>query len=62
MVNPNWSAHAADALNQDSNAMIPPDYAYRLRGRDRSTWGYPRGAEVKIPLTQDRQVRAGPRV
>jgi len=55
MANPNWSAHAADALKEDSNAMIPPDYAYRLRGRDRSTSGYPRGAEVKIPLTQDRQ-------
>ena len=55
MANPNWSAHAADALNEDSNAMIPPDYAYRLRGRDRSTSGYPRGTEVTIPLTADRR-------
>lgn len=55
MANPNWSAHAADALHQDSHALIPPDYAYRLRARDRTTSDYPHGAAVAIPLTEARQ-------
>jgi 2,4-dienoyl-CoA reductase-like NADH-dependent reductase (Old Yellow Enzyme family) len=55
MANPNWPASAADALNVDSRALLPPDYAYRLRGRDRTTSDYPHGTAVTIPLTNDRQ-------
>jgi 2,4-dienoyl-CoA reductase-like NADH-dependent reductase (Old Yellow Enzyme family) len=55
IANPNWPASAADALNADSRALLPPDYAYRLRGRDRTTSGYPHGESVTIPLTRDRQ-------
>jgi 2,4-dienoyl-CoA reductase-like NADH-dependent reductase (Old Yellow Enzyme family) len=55
IANPNWSGHAADALNVDSRSLLPPDYAYRLLGRDRSTSGYPRGTAAKIPLTENRQ-------
>jgi len=55
MANPNWSAHAACALNEDSHALLPPDYAYRLRGRDRTTSDYPPGTDVAIPLTEARQ-------
>ncbi|MFT4115387.1 NADH:flavin oxidoreductase/NADH oxidase [Bradyrhizobium sp.] len=50
IANPNWPAHAAELLGEDSRNLLPPDYAYRLRGRDRTTSGYPRGAEVTIPL------------
>jgi tRNA-dihydrouridine synthase len=55
MANPNWSAHEACALNEDSHALLPPDYAYRLRGRDRTTSDYPPGTDVAIPLTEARQ-------
>lgn len=54
IANPNWPACAADELQTDSRSMLPPDYAYRLRGRDRTTSGYPRGSSVSIPLTADR--------
>jgi 2,4-dienoyl-CoA reductase-like NADH-dependent reductase (Old Yellow Enzyme family) len=53
LANPNWPAHAAEQLSTDSRDMLPPDYAYRLRGRDRTTSGYPKGSSVAIPLTED---------
>jgi 2,4-dienoyl-CoA reductase-like NADH-dependent reductase (Old Yellow Enzyme family) len=55
IANPNWPMHAADALSEDSRALLPADYAYRLRGRDRTISGYPHGTPVTIPLTEDRR-------
>ena len=52
--NPNWPADAADTLNGDGLALLPLDYAYRLRGRDRTTSGYPHGMAVTIPLIEKR--------
>jgi 2,4-dienoyl-CoA reductase-like NADH-dependent reductase (Old Yellow Enzyme family) len=53
IANPHWPAYAADTLMTDARALLPPDYAYRLRGRDRTTSGYPPGTPVTIPLTAD---------
>jgi len=55
IANPNWPTNAADSLNRDSRALLPPDYAHRLRNRDHTASGYPHGATVTIPLTEDRQ-------
>jgi 2,4-dienoyl-CoA reductase-like NADH-dependent reductase (Old Yellow Enzyme family) len=53
IANPNWPVDAANALNRDSRALLPPDYAHRLRGRDYTTSGYPHGIAVTIPFTEN---------
>jgi len=46
MWNPNWPAHAAQALNgPDPLALVPPSYAWWLRRRDEVRKQYPTGLE-----------------
>jgi 2,4-dienoyl-CoA reductase-like NADH-dependent reductase (Old Yellow Enzyme family) len=46
MWNPNWPAHAAQALQgQDPLALVPPSYAWWLRRREEVRKQYPTGLE-----------------
>lgn len=50
MEDPAWAAHAAAALQAPNRYdFFPPDYAYRLRSRDRSRSAYPPGRLTTIP-------------
>jgi 2,4-dienoyl-CoA reductase-like NADH-dependent reductase (Old Yellow Enzyme family) len=50
MYESDWPAHAAASLGVPGHyELFPPDYAYRLYGRDQSRSGYPPGSRVSIP-------------
>jgi 2,4-dienoyl-CoA reductase-like NADH-dependent reductase (Old Yellow Enzyme family) len=49
-----WAVHAATALGvARPYDLLPPDYAYRLYGRDKSRSNYPAGTPTQIPHSSD---------
>lgn len=57
MDDPNWTYHAALALDLDDPfAVLPPSYAFRLSERNRTMSGYPPGSDVEIPYSPTESV------
>lgn len=57
MYESDWPVHAAARLGVINHyELFPPDYAYRLYGRDKSRSGYSPGAKVSIPHALDEEV------